>query len=827
MIKLETSMKVFRFLFILVLSFSSLHSQHLPTGSYHTNRERTYDIIHYASKIGIDWNNKSVLGESSIRFRPLGTLTSLSLDGYRLKVLGVRDISGKELKFSTTESSVDIDFSRSLQSTDTTTIILTYTAQPTAGLYFIDPPAGTTWKPMIFTYGEGGIHANWLPIYNEPNDKFSTEMTVTVAKPYTAISNGKLLELQDNSDGTRTFHWYQHVPHSNYLIALFIGEYNAVSLRPAFGSIPLTAWMRPGTEEDGKLTFGSTPDMVEFFSNRFQYKYPWDKYDQVSAYDYAIGAMENTGITGHNDRVPRGKNQTDAMNPDFTTFATNWTAEAVTAHELAHHWFGNNLTCKNLSYIWLNESFASYCMMLWEENRYGKEYFQSQTWLALQTYLNFVRTSHIIRPLEYHYFDSREQIYNNETTYIKGAGVLHMLRWVLGDEHYFKALSYYLKKHEFSNVESGDLKTAIEEATGRNLQWFFDQWIWGAGHPTFEVSYTYLPERKQIALSVDQVQPLVNGQGIFQLPVEIRLDVKGKSKTVEIWAEHENDYFLIDAEAKPDMVSFDGRGALVCELVFPKDLDELVYQVQNDELPGRLWALRQLVSAYPSHPKTLAALENILKSNSFWFLKAEATYQLQNLRSEKAERVLLEQARSPEDHIRKAAVIALGSFFTEDSRKTLRRVMDSDANDELAGTALVSLSKVDPNISTDELRRFLRRTTWYDVNRIAVLTAIENIGHERFLPIAREHVSSRWNYEIRVQAMKAWYACAPADPNLVNALVEFAAKDILPVRRAAFRLLAKMKSERAVSVLEEVIRLNGDSDIRKSAEDALEEIKRH
>ncbi|MBI4429971.1 MAG: HEAT repeat domain-containing protein, partial [Ignavibacteriales bacterium] len=790
-------------------------------------RERTYDIIHYKMIIGVDWKSKTISGESTIRFRPLGTASTISLDGYWLKVSSVRESpSGKDLKFSISESSVDITLSRTLQLTDTSTILVKYTAQPNAGLYFIDPPAGTTWKPTIFTYGEGGIHANWLPVYNEPNDKFSTEMLVTVAKPLTAISNGKLSETKDNADGSRTFHWSQQLPHSNYLIALFVGEYNAVPLRPAFGTIPLTAWMRPGTEEDGRLTFESTPDMVEFFSKRFSYRYPWDKYDQISAYDYAIGAMENTSITGHNDRVPRGKNQTDGMNPDFTYFATNWTAESVTAHELAHHWFGDNLTCKSLSYIWLNESFASYCMMLWEEDRHGREYLQSQAWMALQTYLNFVRTSHIIRPLEYHYFDSREQIYNNETTYIKGAVVLHMLRWVMGDEDYFNALGYYMKKHEFTNVETSDLRVAIEEATGQNLQWFFDQWIHGGGHPRFEVTYTYLPDRKKIALSINQVQPLVQGQGIFELPVEIRIDVKGKIAKKEIWVQRENDYFLIDVDGKPDLVSFDGRGALVCELVFEKDIEELIYQVQNDELPGRLWALRQLVASHASNPRTLTAIQSVLNGEAFWFLKAEAVFQLQNIHSPSAEHIVLEQAQSTEDHIRKAAVIALGSFFSEDSKKALRRTMESDANDEIAGTALVSLSKIDKFIAVDELQVFLHRKTWYDVNRIAALTAIQNLGDEKFLPIAREHTSFKFNYEIRLQAAKAWFACAPADPNLVNALLEFAANDILPLCRGAFSLLAKMKSEKALPVLEEVVRRNGDSDIRKSAMDAIDEIRR-
>lgn len=819
-----------RVLILLLLVFASgepLLAQRLPTGTYRANRERTYDIIHYKADIRINWAKRQVIGESTVKLHPLHPRTSIALDAYRLNVESVRELpSRKELTFRSTESALHIDFGRVLKESDTTSVVIKYTATPTAGLYFVDVPVDNRTVSSIFTYGEGGIHANWLPIYNEPNDKFSTEMVVTVGKGYQAISNGRLLSTKNNADGTRTYHWVQSLPHSNYLIALFVGEYVPVALRSAFGSIPLTVWTPPGTEDQARHVFSRTPEMVEFFSNRFNYRYPWEKYDQVAAYDYAIGAMENTSITGHNDRILRKPGQTEEFNPDFERYNSNWTAETLVSHELAHHWFGDNLTCRSLASIWLNESFASYLMMLWDEHRLGKEYFQSQTWLALQEYLRYVATQHSIRPLEYRYFDSREEIYNSETTYLKGAVVLNMLRWILGDEDFFRAMSYYLKKYQFSNVESSDLKTAIEEATGRNLEWFFDQWVWGGGHPVFEVRWQYLPDQKKVEVAVQQVQPRVEGQGLFKLPVEIRIDAGGQMLRNVVWVEKEMEYFYFDVPTKPEMVSFDGRGALVCEVRSEKNLDELIHQLGSDDLPGRLWALQELARRFASNPRTLTAFRAVINSDAHWSLCAEATLQLRQIHTQEAELLLLGQLKSADYHIRKAAVIALGSRFTEVAREALRHIANSDANDDVAATALVALSNIDTQIPIEYLRQFLNRNSWYDVKRLAALKVMENYGKSEFTPVLREHTSLRYNYAVRAQALSAWAACAPTDPQLVDVLIHAAKNDILPVRSTAIALLGKMKVERALPALEEVATQNGDSDIRKFANDAIEEIRR-
>lgn len=828
-----TLMRTIRFLFpLLYVSIAVLQAQHLPGGTYRPNRERTYDIVHYKADLKVDWSKKQIIGTATIRLHPLAAASSIELDAYWLKVSEVKD-NEKSLRFSSTDAILTVEMGRTLQPTDTVSITVSYTAQPTAGLYFVDAGPNTNNKPAIFTYGEGGIHSNWLPIYNENNDKFSTEMLVTVEKPFTAISNGKLLETKENANGTSTFHWYQSLPHSNYLIALFVGDYVSVPLRPAFGSIPLSVWVHAGQEEQARSVFARTPEMIEFYSQRFDFRYPWDKYDQISVFDYAIGAMENTSITGHNDRILRNSGQLEEFNPDFENYNASFTAEAIISHELGHHWFGDNTTCRNLANIWINESFASYMMMLWDEHRLGKDYLQSQTQFALQAYLNYVAKSHIIRPLEYRHFDSRDEIYNTETTYQKGAIVLHMLRWILGDEEFFKGLGYFQNKYQFSSVESKDLLTALEESKGKNLTWFFEQWIWGGGHPVFEVHSTYVPSRNKVKVKIEQVQPIVDGQDIFTLPVEIRIDVKGKTQKHRVWIERQSEHFVFDADSAPDMVSFDGLGALVADIRFEKSPKELVYQLNNDELPGRLRAVRQLTSRHASNPATFDAIRSLLASDAHWSLKAEATMLLKDLHSNDAESLLLSQLSFKDYHVRKAAVIALGSRFTDAARAALRKTIDSDKNDDISATALVSLAKIDPTLSLDYLRSQLRRDSWYDCKRLAVLKAIEVLTSdqsvsrpERFVPLVRNYVDMKYNYELRQQALRSWAACTPTDVKLIDQLLSTVKIDILAVQTTAMELLGTLKDARAIPVLEEAARRSGDIDVRKAARDALEEVRR-
>lgn len=814
------------FIFIFIIS---VHAQNLPQGRFHQIRERAIDIIHYKAELNFDFNNKKIAGIATITFRPLTKSQICPLDAIRLNITKINLIQRDKtqpMTFDHLDRMLSIDLDQMYLPDDTLTIVINYHAQPNAGMYFLKDFQHEG-QFYLYTYGEGGLHANWLPIYHDVNDKFSTEMVVTVPQPYTVISNGKLISVKKQPNGEQTFHWKQDLPHSNYLMAIYVGEFEKGDLQPAFGEIPLGCWVTKGRLKEGAFAFRNTTKMVEFFSNKFNYPYPWDKYDQVAFPDYAIGAMEHTSVTGHRASVLRNETAPDNFGPpDFDRYYQIWSADAIISHELAHHWYGDNLTCRSLNYIWLNESFATYCNMLWDEEALGKNAFHLVRREALDRYLNYVAKNHKIRPLEYAYYDAPGDMYTIEITYFKGALIMHTLRNILGDEDFFRTMSYFLHKHEFSNVISTDFNIAIDEVTGKNLDWFFKDWINGGGYPIFEVSYNYLNDRKLIDLTVKQIQPIIEGQNLFTLPVEITIATSKGIKKEKVWVKNKVDRLLLNCDEKPLMVSFDGQGALVSEIRFDKCSDELTYQIKNDELPGRFWALRQMASRFPVHPKTMQTISNILSGQFFWGLKAEATLMLGKIRTPAAEKEILQTLKSADYHIRKAAVLALPGFRIELAEEILKDVIRTDLHTDVVATAIVALARTNPDANIDLIRQQIKRPAWYDEITLACLKAFEIIGDKRLVSDIEPFIHEKYHEHIRNTAMNAWKSCDPQNPKLHQVLMDCAEDSPPGVKSHAIGMLGDLYVRQAAPLLEKIVAESGDIDLQITAESALNEIKR-
>ena len=827
-------MKKFKFaLSLFTISFTiifinSAFPQRLPEGQFHHDRNRDIDIIHYKAELHLDLANGSLSGEAEITLHPLVELDSFSLDAFHLNVTKANlseDENTRSLNFDNNDRSILFKLNREFQPKDTFNIIVDYSCKPNAGMYF-EEDLNHPGEYFEYTYGEGGLSANWLPIYNEVNDKFSTEMVVTVPDSYSVISNGKLINTKKESGGLHTFHWKQDLPHSSYLIGVYAGKFEKGELKPALGKIPVDYWVPDGKLKEGAYTFRNTTRMIDFFSKKFNYDFPWDKYDQVAMQDYQ-GAMENTGITLHSRAILRLVDSPDNFDyPDFDHYNTFWTSELTIAHELSHHWFGDNLTCRNLSYIWLNESFASYCQQLWDEFDKGKEQLQFDHQIGLDRYLEFVESEHIIRPLEYHYFEKPEDIYLEPITYMKGSMILHMLRYILGDDNFFNALHYYLEKNQFSNVTSNDLKMAIEESSGQNLDWFFDDWVYGGGYPVFEVSYNYLKDSKLVDLKVSQVQPIVEGQDLFKLPVDIRVDTKDGIKNYKLRVEKANQEFFIKSDAVPLMVSFDGQGNLVAKVNFEKSVNELLYQIKHDELPGKIRALRQLVQKYPVKSETLNIISEILNGNYFWGLKAESTLLLGKIHTNEAEKLVNKALTSDDYHIRKAAVLSLSEFSTKSAAGTLKDIISNDKSSDVVATAIVELAKVEGKKGIDFIRQQINRSSWDDEIKTACLNAFGIIGDESAVKDIKPLALGRFNRAVREAGFTAWGKCSQNDPELIKSLLDLAKKSIPGLQRLAINMLGEFHIKEAVPVFEYVIKNSGDKNFVVQARDVLDEINK-
>jgi aminopeptidase N len=707
---------------------------------------------------------------------------------------------------------------------DTWKLTVHYSCQPNAGMYF-DKSLTEGNDYFVHTYGEGGLHANWLPIYNDINDKFSTEMLITVPENYKAISNGTLKSIENNN-GYQTYHWKQSLPHSNYLIAVYAGKFEKGELRPALNSLPVGYWVHEGGLKEGEYTFRRTTEMIEFFSKRFQYPYPWEKYDQVAIQNFG-SAMEHTGITLYDNSVLRSESAPLTFGPpDFYAYHDFWTADGTIAHELAHHWFGNNLTCRNLSYLWLNESFASYCQMLWDEEDLGKETLLLDRQVALDWYLYYVENDNIIRPLEYHYFEKPDDIYNTEHTYFKGAIVLHMLRSILGDGDFYRVMHHYLKKHEFQNVVSNDFKIAIEEATGQNLDWFFDDWVYNGGHPIFEVTYTFIAREKLIDLKVKQIQPFVKRQDLFRLPVTITIATENGSRSHLIWVEDEEQEFLLECDSQPFMVSFDGAGNLVAEIKFEKQTDELIYQIQKDELPGKIWALRQLTKNFPTSSQTIKTISGILAGDEFWGLKAEAALQLGVLRTPLAEQQAAKALNAKDYRIRKAAILGLVQFNTPSSIDLLKDVIMNDPQTDVVAAAIVAYAGADDDPEISLIRSMIKKHSRYYEITMACLEAFGIIGSKSLITDIEPYTSDKYHQDIRLTAFTAWKSCDPEDTALHDRLIEVAVNAPLELQTTAIEFLGELYVQDAKPVLKRLIEDSGDENLRVLAEKALKQIGR-
>jgi aminopeptidase N len=466
-------------------------------------------------------------------------------------------------------------------------------------------------------------------------------------------------------------------------------------------------------------------------------------------------------------------------------------------------------------------------MMLWDEESLGKDQLLFDVQMAKRHYILFVQTQHIIRGLEHHYFDDANAIYNTEHTYLKGAVVLHTLRAVLGDEPYFRALSHYLHKHEFSNVVSQDLKIAIEEATGENLEWFFDQWITNGGHPQFEVNYRYLPDRKLIDLSVRQVQPLVKGQGIFTLPVKITIGTATKRWQEKIWIRNESENFLFACEEKPVMVSFDGEGDLVAEVHFPKSVDELIYQTKNTPVPGRLWAIRELAAQFPAHKRTVSALADLIAAkDTFWGVQAEAALQLGTIRTPAAEQAVTQALKSTDYRVRKAAVLALPKFGTPSAEQKLKDVIKTDLQNDVVAAAILALARANPQTDAEFIKQQLGRKSWLDEIVIGCLRAFGEMKNPALVAAIKKYASDTYNQNVVGAALNAWADCAPNDKELHKTLIAMTQSPVYTLQQSAITMLGRLSVSDAAPALQEILKQDADANLTVAARGALEGIQR-
>lgn len=803
----------------------------LPQGKFKDVREREVDVEHLTTDLRVNLADRTVSGSATITFAPLReNLHQVSLDAAKMQVGSVSLLRGKKsaaLDHSWQDRKLHIRFPHSLQPGEQIVVKIEYSVKPQSGLYFF--PETTQRSAEAWNYGEGGRHYGWLPMYNDTNDRFTLDMKLTVDKPFIALSNGVLTQIRDNPDGSRSYHWVQDKPIPNYLMALKVGEFVEIPLDDAkLGErkIPLSAWAHRGEEDRAAYAFGRTPKMVEFFSELFGYDYPWDKYDQVVLRNFA-GAMETTSMVGFQESHLKTPDDPVDDTPYYDAPAPIWSYEDTISHELAHHWFGDLVTCRSVSSIFLNESFASYSHTVWNGHINGEDDLTYQRWIYLDKYLGFVADTGTVRPLEYNRWDASGDMFTQPITYIKGALVLHMLRQLMGDESFYRGISHYLHSNAFSEVDSHDFQRAMEESSGMNLTTFFEDWIrGGGGFPDIRVNSQWSEQRKQLDLSLEQVQANLEFENDFQIPVKVEVVTASGSEIHTVNLKGWSTIVSIPADSEPLMVNVDKGNWLVASIHHPRSLDETVRALAQADLAVALRAARQLGEDFGSAPAAVVALASVLGNNqAHWGLRQEAALNLGSLGTRGAVTALTRGMADSDPRIRRAAALGLGRAGGEQAILTLKDSLTIDPDEEVAGAAAWSLGKLQiPGVERLLKEQLERPSAYYDYRRLSALAGLAELENPALAPIFARYTDPAYLRETRLAAAEAWVRAAPNDPQLAKRLRELTRDDDADVRGAALELLGSLHRAEDRSYLLTYAEEEIDPNIAKTARLAAEEI---
>lgn len=622
-------------------------------------RSRDYNALHYRIALRFDEEQKTFWGENTITLTPLAeAISTCVLDAELLKVTSVLDANAQPLQFTQTDSSVSVTLGRTYHYGDTLTFTIAYVSvnpQPDSKKYGMSPDydLGLDFKeetpdnPQLIntlSFPEGARH--WFPCNDQPNDKATNELLVTVRREYSAISNGRLLSVKEDHVGaTRTFHWSQELPHSTYLFVLAAGPY--VMLKDSLGTLPINYWVYPSAVQDAMRSFHRTPEIIAFFNREYGYAYPWVKYDQITIPGIGGGAESTSATVLGQNTIHDERAEQD--------FPSHW----LVAHEAAHQWWGDLVTMRTWSHTWINESFATYGEYLYSKHLYGAEEGALNLEDKKNAYLREARDRYQ-RPIVFDRYVFPNENFDSHT-YPKGAALLNTLRWLMGDKPFQRSLSHFLHKHAFEAVDTYELMTAIKEATGQNMDWFFEQWIFRAGHPIFEVSHSWNESAKKLQLTVKQTQPTSEWIPIFKTPVQIGVTTAAGKTMHKLWLEEREESFELECGAKPLFVRFDEGNFLLKEMTFKKSAEELRYQLKHDDVIGRMWAASEL-KTFSNQAEVLAALQEAALADSFWAVRRSAIETLGSLQRAELVSFFKKKIADRKSRVRVAALKALGDL---------------------------------------------------------------------------------------------------------------------------------------------------------------------
>ncbi len=655
---------------------------------------REIDILHLALEVTPDFKARTISGKATLRFKPMAKpFAELKLDGVDLAVSTVVSTE-KILGWQATDKHVIVTFAEPIPPEKEASVTISYRAAPKQGLYFRTPEMG--YKPEdshLWTQGEPLEARHWFPSFDAPNEKFTSEVICRVPEGMTVLSNGRLVsEEQDTGSGLVAVRWLQDKPHANYLIALCAGYFKKVEDK--YRDVPLAFYTPASQIGQAASSFRDTKDVMGFFEQEIGVPYPWAKYYQVCVEDFGWGGMENTTLTVLNDRT-------------LFTDATENLREStgLVAHEMAHQWFGDLVTCKDWSQLWLNEGFATYYEGLYEGHKHGRDeflYVMYQRARGITSQLN--DTNAIVR----RNFNVPEEQFGFHA-YPKGSWILHMLRSQLGDDLYRRCIRTYLERHQFGNVTTEDLNRVVEELSGRSFDQFFNQYVYHAHHPELTVNYSWDERARLAKLSIQQVQKLSEDVLLFSVPLPVRFHLKsGPVERTLLVKEKAEDFYVPLSEA-PEVVRIDPNVTLLAKVNFTPPTAMLYAQLADQaDAIGRVQAAEQL----SGRKEALGKLKDALNADPFYAVRLAAAQSLRAMQTDEALEALLASTKQSDARVRRQVVADIAGFYRETSYQAAMRLIKEEKNPDIQAVALTSLGAYGKPDVHEKLLEFLNSTSY-------------------------------------------------------------------------------------------------------------------
>ena len=804
----------------------------LPGAKPHYNPDRPGQVEHIFLDLNLDIPNQSCYGSCSIRLLPVRNgIDRLTLDAVNLKIESVQ-VNEVTQKFEYDGEQLCIYLSQPTEIGHRLLIAIAYAAEkPQRGIYFIQPDKHYPHKPtQVWTQGEDEDSRYWFPCFDYPGQLSTSEIRVRVSHPFVAISNGELVDTVEEAKYT-TYHWSQQQVHPTYLMTLAVGDF--AEIRDEWHGKAVTYYVEKGREADAKRSMGKTPQMIEFLSEKYGYPYAFPKYAQVCVDDFIFGGMENTSTTLLTDRCLL----------DERAILDNRNTESLVVHELAHQWFGDLVVIKHWSHAWIKEGMASYSEVMWTEREYGDQEAAYYRLSEARSYFS-EDSSRYRRPMVTHVYREAIELYDRHI-YEKGSCVYHMIRAELGDELFWQAVQTFVQDNAHQTVETIDLLRAIEKATGRNLAFLFDQYVYRGGHPDFKVAYAWDGDANLAKVTVTQTQAEADSKDLFNLRIPIGFGYKENPQlttfTVRVHEKEQSFYFPLTQ--KPDFISFDVGNNYLKTVTLEYPISELKAQLEFDPHPiSRIYAAAAL--AKKGGLEATLALSSALKNDPFWGVRIEVAKELAEIQLDQAFDGLVAGLNDPSPFVRRAVISSLSQIKTHNSYKAVKSfVQDGDASYYVEAAACrtiaaIAAAHLEDKPHEDKVIKLLKsvleeRAGWNEVVRSGAIAGLAEFkSSETALNLLLEYTKSGIPQPLRLSAIRAVGKIStgqtPANiERILDRLGEIARETFFLTQVAVLTALGQMETPKAIGILQSLANQTADGRVRRYAEEEVGKVQKN